>query len=107
MIRRLIILLLIVWCEEPQDPLVVCEEGYFNATVIGGSDECICDIGTLYTDEGIICDEGYTYYDGVGGDVTYGDDYQVCYYNEDLDVLKDFILLNNNWVRTGEKPVIF
>ena len=61
MIRRLIILLLIVGCDNSTNP-VVCEEGFTNVNNV-------CQL----------CNEGYTEIDSL------------CYYQDDLDVLQQFI----------------
>ena len=66
MIRRLIILLLIVGCEDATEP-IVCEQGLTNVNNV-------CQL----------CNEGYKEIDSL------------CYYQSDLDVLQDIIDVNES-----------
>ena len=101
MIRRLIILLLIVGCEDKStEPLIcdeelinveevctlVCDEGYTHQIDSTGVhyDVCtsICEIGETYNNGDCVCSVGYYDFNGI------------CYYQDDLDFLQDLIELN-------------
>ena len=84
--KRLIILLLIVGCEDKSTEPLVCDEGYTHQSDSTGVhyDVCtsICEIGETYNNGDCVCSVGYYDFSGI------------CYYQDDLDFLQDLIELN-------------